>query len=168
MVFSAKWTMKHLLLKIFAMTLLASCTNGFTTDERKIIYGGEKEIMRVLNIANEQGYWTRQSTDLLPSSKIWSIKRSSHTCRDNKSIDIQLCESQVVGKQKSELVPKSCPASNVFTTDTPLHLHRRWVCLICQRYKFKIHISKVNQFTIKSLLQHSHTLSNFLTFLGAQ
>ena len=56
MVFSAKWTMKHLLLKIFAMTLLASCTNGFTTDERKIIYGEEKEIMRVLNIANEQGY----------------------------------------------------------------------------------------------------------------
>lgn len=62
MAFSAKWTMKHLLLKIFAMTLLASCTNGFTTDERKIIYGGEKEIMRVLSIANEQDSLTLRST----------------------------------------------------------------------------------------------------------
>ena len=53
--------MKHLLLKIFAMTLLASCTNGFTTDERKIIYGGEKEIMRVLSIADEQDSLTLRS-----------------------------------------------------------------------------------------------------------
>ena len=62
MAFSAKWTMKHLLLKIFAMTLLASCTKGFTTDERKIIYGGEVEIMRVLSIANEQDSLTLRST----------------------------------------------------------------------------------------------------------
>ena len=54
--------MKHLLLKIFAMTLLASCTKGFTTDERKIIYGGEVEIMRVLSIANEQDSLTLRST----------------------------------------------------------------------------------------------------------
>ena len=54
--------MKHLLLKIFAMTLLASCTKGFTTDERKIIYGGDEEIMRVLSIANEQDSLTLRST----------------------------------------------------------------------------------------------------------
>ena len=53
--------MKHLLLKIFAMTLLASCTKGFTTDERKIIYGGEKEIMRVLSISDEQDSITLRS-----------------------------------------------------------------------------------------------------------
>ena len=53
--------MKHLLLKIFAMTLLASCTKGFTTDERKIIYGGDEEIMRVLSIANEQDSLTLRS-----------------------------------------------------------------------------------------------------------
>lgn len=44
------------------MTLLASCTKGFTTDERKIIYGGEVEIMRVLSIANEQDSLTLRST----------------------------------------------------------------------------------------------------------
>ena len=54
--------MKHLLLKIFAMTLLASCTKGFTTDERKVIYGGDEEIMRVLSIANEQDSLTLRST----------------------------------------------------------------------------------------------------------
>jgi peptide deformylase len=54
--------MKRFLIHIFAMTLLASCTKGFTTDERKIIYGGDEEIMRVLSIANEQDSLTLRST----------------------------------------------------------------------------------------------------------
>lgn len=46
--------MKRLILQIFAMTLLMSCSSEFTSTEREIIYSGESEIMRVMSIANEQ------------------------------------------------------------------------------------------------------------------
>ena len=46
--------MKRLILQIFAMTLLMSCSSEFTSAEREIIYSGESEIMRVMSIANEQ------------------------------------------------------------------------------------------------------------------
>lgn len=46
--------MKRLILQIFAMTLLMSCSSKFTSAEREIIYSGESEIMRVMSIANEQ------------------------------------------------------------------------------------------------------------------
>ena len=46
--------MKRLILQIFAMTLLMSCSSEFTSAEREIIYSGESEIRRVMSIANEQ------------------------------------------------------------------------------------------------------------------
>lgn len=73
--------MKHLLLKIFAMTLLASCTKGFTTDERKIIYGGEEEIMRVLSIADEQDSLTLRSTSKPLKRDMVSQDEFSTLCR---------------------------------------------------------------------------------------
>ena len=73
--------MKRFLIHIFAMTLLASCTKGFTTDERKIIYGGEEEIMRVLSIANEQDSLTLRSTSKPLKRDMVSQDEFSTLCR---------------------------------------------------------------------------------------
>mgnify|MGYP003314245153 CR=1 FL=1 len=73
--------MKRFLIYIFAMTLLASCTKGFTTDERKIIYGGEEEIMRVLSIANEQDSLTLRSTSKPLKRDMVSQDEFSTLCR---------------------------------------------------------------------------------------
>ena len=73
--------MKRFLIHIFAMTLLASCTKGITTDERKIIYGGEEEIMRVLSIANEQDSLTLRSTSKPLKRDMVSQDEFSTLCR---------------------------------------------------------------------------------------
>lgn len=73
--------MKRFLIHLFAMTLLASCTKGFTTDERKIIYGGEEEIMRVLSIANEQDSLTLRSTSKPLKRDMVSQDEFSTLCR---------------------------------------------------------------------------------------
>lgn len=73
--------MKRFLIHIFAMTLLASCTKGFTPDERKVIYGGEEEIMRVLSIANKQDSLTLRSTSKPLKRDMVSQDEFSTLCR---------------------------------------------------------------------------------------
>ena len=73
--------MKRFLIHLFAMTLLASCTKGLTTDERKIIYGGEEEIMRVLSIADEQDSLTLRSTSKPLKRDMVSQDEFSTLCR---------------------------------------------------------------------------------------
>ena len=89
--------MKRFLIHIFAMTLLASCTKGFTSAERDIIYGGEEEIMRVLSIANKQDSLTLRSTskplkrDMVSQDEFTTLCR--HGIRHNNDGTVAFCGS---------------------------------------------------------------------------
>ena len=73
--------MKRILLQIFAMTLLTSCTSGFTPAERDIICGGEGDIMRVLSIACKQDSLLLRSTSQPLNKKMLHEEVFQTLCR---------------------------------------------------------------------------------------
>lgn len=73
--------MRKSIVYILLMTLIVSCTQGFTPAEREIIGSGEGDVMRVLSIADEQDSTLLRQTSQPLTAKMVGQEEFSTLCR---------------------------------------------------------------------------------------